>query len=288
MQEQVQDQTTVTADEQPQVEQSTPAVESQEQAAPPQDDAAAFEAGFNQAQGIQAPEPEPAPPPEPALIAGMTEEQIKEAVAKAAEVDKLKEQQAKLFGTIGNFKQTLDQLKSAPKPTAAQVQLTKEKFARLSKDFPEMAELIAADLNEALQGAAVGADASQFEGVVQQRVSSAVDQVKTEIQQQYEAKLLAIQHKDWRQVVTSNEFAQWTQTLPEDVRNELGSTWDSTFLGDKLTEFKAWKQQSATSAQTKQKRLEAAITPKGTPTTGSNQSEYDAFVSGFKSARGIT
>lgn len=276
MQEQI-EQPEVVADEQPQEAQAG-AVEPQESAPSEPSEDAAFEAGFNQAHSNE-PEVVPEPEPEPKLFAGLTEDQIREAVSKAAEVDKLREQTQRLFGTIGNFKQSLDQLRNQPR-ASAQVQISKDKFARLSKEFPEMAELIAQDLSEAL-GSVSGPS------VDPQEIRSELEKVKTELKQESEAKLLTVMHKDWRDVVKSQDFAQWTQTLPEEDRNELGNSWDATFIGDKLTEFKAWKDKTVASQQVKQKRLEAAITPKGGAAMSSTQTEMDAFMSGFKAVRGV-
>lgn len=246
-----------------------------------QSEDSAFEAGFSEARGDEPSKPasDLAPAQEPQLIAGFTEEQIRDAIAKAAEIDKLREQLPRVFGTLGSMKQSLDQLRNQPR-ASAQVQISKDKFARLSKEFPEMAELIAQDLSEAL-GSVSGPS------VDPQEIRSELEKVKTELKQESEAKLLTVMHKDWRDVVKSQDFAQWTQTLPEEDRNELGNSWDATFIGDKLTEFKAWKDKTVASQQVKQKRLEAAITPKGGAAMSSTQTEMDAFLSGFKAVRGI-
>lgn len=268
-------------------EQVTEPTQEVEVAAPVNDDAA-FEAGFNSAMGIETPEPaeaqapavepEPEPEPEPQpVVAGYTQDQIKELLAKAAQVDKLQEQQDRIFGAIGNLKQSYEHLKNQPRPTAMQV----SKLQKLGSMFPEMAELLEQDLS----GVAVGGssvDPDQVSQIVEQQVQSRLQKV----QEQTEVKLLTIMHPDWKSVAPSDEFSKWKQAQPAEVQAQLDDSWDAEFLGSKLSEFKDWKKQTAASQQTKQRRLEAAITPKSVAAPVA-PSEDDAFIAGFKSARGI-
>ena len=255
-------------------------VESQTEQAPVNDDDAAFEAGF---AGV---DPEPKPTAEEIAkeleFAGYTETQIKELLGKVAEVDKLKEQQAKAFGSLGSLKQAIDNLKSQPRPQATAIQLTKEKFAKLSKEFPELAEMLAEDLNGVLTGGASAPDPAQFEQIIETQLNTRLQPM----QQQFEARVLTVMHPDWKQVVPSPEFAQWKQTLPPEVAQELDTSWNAEFIGSKLSEFKDWKTKTAEAQRNKQRKLEAAITPKGGAAKVA-LSENDAFIQGFKEARGI-
>lgn len=268
-------------------EQATAEVETtaEAEAAAPVNDDAAFEAGFNEAKGIEpppAPEPEPEPAPKQ-VIAGMTEEQVKALLEKAAEVDKLREQQAKVFGSLGSLKQSIDALRNQPKPTATQVQITKDKLSRLGQMFPEMAEMLAEDLNGVLTGGAAAAvDTSKFEQEFEQKLQTKLEAT----QQQFEAKVLTLMHPDWKQIVAADEFGKWKQSLAPEVMAELDSSWDAEFIGSKIAEFKDWKSKTATSQQQKRSRLEQAITPRGTPNPPA-MTDDDAFIRGFKEARGI-
>lgn len=263
-------------------------IEQPAESAPVEQDDAAFEAGFNAANGIEAEasaEPEPTPEPEPqakALIAGMTEEQVKELLQKAAEVDKLREAQSKVFGTLGAMRQAIEALRQQPQPTPAAVQMTKDKLKRLSEMFPEMAEMLAEDLSGVLTAPVAAIDPSQFEQAVQAKL----DEQLSAQQRKFEAKVLSAMHPDWRQIVPSPEFAQWRSTLDPEVAAALDDSWDAEFIGAKLSEFKTWKNQQAKSQQLKVKRLEAAVTPKGSPKPPA-MTDDDAFIAGFKSARGL-
>lgn len=256
----------------------TPEVETTEVAAPESD--AAFEAGFS---GIEE-EPKPEPEPEPQKLQTITEDQLKELLAKAAEVDKLKEREQRINGTLGSLKQSIDQLRNQPRPTATAIQVTKEKFAKLSQMFPEMAEALASDLNGVLMGAgSAPVDPAQFEQVVESKLNERLQQSQQAMQQQFESKVLTVMHPDWRQVVPSPEFQQWKQSLPPEVVQELDNSWDAEFIGSKLSEFKDWKSKAVQGQAQKKSRLEAAITPRGGPIAPAKTLD-DAFLEGFKSA----
>lgn len=272
---------------------ATEAAQPEQAAAPSQDDAA-FEQGFNAAQGKEvtapapvpepAPEPAPEPEPEPAPPAEpeFTTAQIKELVEK---VSAMQQRESKVFGTIGALKQQLDQFKAQPQPSQAAIKLTAEKLKRLSAEFPEMAAMLSEDLNEALAGApaAPALDPQQL----QQQVQQIIDGRLTETSRTYEMKLLSLQHRDWQQVVQSPEFKTWKESLPEKDRTELDNSWEASFIGEKLTEFKDWKNKTVQTTQNRKARLEAAITPRGNPQSPPAPSAEDAFVSGFKQARGL-
>lgn len=280
-QETVVDQTQETQEAQETQEVHVEADQSAEAEAAPVADDAAFEAGFKAAQGIE-PEPETEPePPAKELIAGMTEDEVKALLQKAAEVDKLREAQSKVFGTLGALRQTIDALRNQPAPTAAALQLTKDKLKRLGESFPELAEMLAEDLSGALTVQSI--DPSAFERVVESKLHERLNAQ----QQVFETKLLSAMHPDWRHVASSPEFAQWKSGLDPETTAQLDSSWDAVFIGSKLTEFKNWKAQQAKSQLSKTKRLEAAVAPKGAAKPPVLTDE-DAFIAGFKSARGVS
>ena len=231
----------------------------------------AFQKGFNAAQGVDEPEPKPEPEPEPIL----TPEQARELLETVAA---LKQRDAKVFGTIGSLKQQLDAIKSQPTPQA--VKLTADKLKRLSAEFPEMAQMLSEDLSEALQGGTI--DPGQVSELVEQTVSSRLEQTS----RSYEAKFLSIMHPDWKQVVASPEFEAWKQTLDEEERDQLLNSWDAQFIAEKISAHKDWKNKTVQNKQTNQRRLESAITPKGSSAPPA-PSPDDAFIQGFRQVRGI-
>lgn len=281
-------------------------------------EAAAFAEAFARTRGEEVPqeaasEPQAAPeqseepteattepPPaegaseeEPHIIPGLglTEEALKAAILKANEVDSVKAHTEKAFGKIGEvFKklQALEQRNQAM-PSGGQVKLTSESFKRMHNQWPEMAADLAQDLSEALAhvGGSVPAaafDSSEVERIVAERAS----ETEKKLNQVVERRLLTRSHPDWEGVVTSSDFALWKQNvLKEEERAALNTSWDADFIGKKIDEFRSWKDKSQQSRTNKQKRLEAAIQPTGGAVPTSKLSEDDAFVAGFKSARGL-
>lgn len=254
--------------EQTQAPELAPEVEA---AAPSDNDDAAFAQGFDAARGV-----EPEPEPEPVRIAGYTEEELREILEKAKEVDKLREREAKVFGTLGSLKQAIDQLKQ--QPSAVTTVALNGQLKRLSAEFPEMAEMLQEDLKEALGSGAAAAPES-----VDKLLSERLDATS----KTYEQKLLTVMHPDWRGIYADKAFEQWKGTLPPDELQIVESSWDAISVGEALTKFKAWRDQSAQAKQARQTRLEAAVTPKGGRAMPSVATEEDAFVAGFKRARGI-
>lgn len=238
---------------------------------PPQGDDSGFEAGFNSAKGIEEPAPEPEP--EELVFAGYKESEIKALLERVSEVDKLKERESKVFGTIGSLKQQVDSLKSATQQT---VKLNPGGFKRLSAEFPELAQMLSEDLGDVIQSAP-GTD-PEAQKVIDERLQ--------QMERQYEAKLLTIAQPDWKKVVPSEEFQKWKASLNEEVRNELDSTWDSTVISERIREFKEWKSKAEQAKQNKQRRLETNVEPKGVPRPPA-PSDDDAFIAGWKSARGL-
>lgn len=276
--EALQEQTPTTPEvQEPSVEQST-ASEAVEQVVSPQAQADddAFQAGFDTARSGGEPQPEPEPPK---LIAGFTEDQVKDLLAKAAEVDKLKEREAKVFGTLGSLKQSIDAIRSQPQaPQGSQAVKLNGALKRLSAEFPEMAAMLSEDLNEALQGSG-GAPGGMDSQALNDRLEHAGKTM--------ELKMLSMAHRNWQRDVMTPEFEQWKGTLPPDELQIVKDSWDAVAVSAALDKFKEWKSAATQAKQSRQSRLEAAITPRGNKQPTPVMSEDDAFLAGFKSVRGI-
>lgn len=240
-------------------------------------DDAAFEQGFNAAQGIEdqppAAEPEKEEPP------AYTPEMVKELMDT---VQTLKQREAKVFGTIGALKQQIDALKSQPQTPQKAFSLQADGLKRLKAEFPELAELIAADLTESMQTGQAQVDPSQMTQLVEQAVSERLENKSRE----FEAKLLTAMHPDWRAVVKTPEFATWKQSIPEEDRDQFDNSWDAEYLSGKFSEFKDWKSKAVQQTQSRQNRLENAITPRGGAKLPPPPSDDEAFAAGFISVRG--
>lgn len=264
-------------------EQLTVATET-EQAAAPSDDDAAFERGFNDVEAPAPaeepqPEPEPAAEPEPAPEPEfqLTPAQAKELYERS---QKFEQQVSKAFGTIGALKQQIDQLKA--QPTQAAFKLTADKLKRLHAEFPEMAAMLSEDLNEAM--AATPAVQTPAQNIPREDAEAKFNERLEQLSREKEQKILTVAHRDWPVVVQSPEFNAWKEKLPAEDREQLDNSWDAVFVADKISEFKDWKNKTVQTTQAKRTRLEAAITPRGNPQRPPAPSDDDAFVQGFNSA----
>lgn len=241
------------------------------------DDDAAFESGFAQATGAEVPEPKAEPEPEPEIptVFGFTEQQVKEMYAKAQEVDRLKESQAKIFGTLGSMKQAIERREQQPQATA---KITKDMFKRLSAEFPEMAEMLSEDLGQIQLGGQSAFDPKVVEDLVTQRVQK--------VSRETEAKLLTVMHPDWQKVPQDPLFTEWMGHQTPEVQQTMMHEWDAIKVGGCISAFKEWKSKTAQSKVSKQSRLESALQPRTTARTAPVMTDDDAFMEGFKQARG--
>lgn len=287
--------------------------EQQQEQAPEVDLSAEFAAGFsNEApreepkqEAIEEPTPEekqeePAPveepeePPKPETVS-ITAEQWQAMQQKLSEVDTLKHELSRrtdqAFGRIGEIQRTLQQ---QPKG----LQLSKDKFKRLGNDFPELATLLAEDLSEALGTApAQQEQKAETQGVNAEEIRRAIEaQMEQRLQKErfeLEAKLLSRRHKDWQEVVSSEDFIKWGGTLPMQEWHDLRNSSDSDTVADAIDRFRAHQSKAQADAkaaaekaakrQSASKRLEAAITPTGTAGSVPQVTERDLFLQGFSS-----
>lgn len=245
-----------------------------QQEASPEDDAA-FEAGFTTVQTGEEPKPEPEPELTPAQIREAIE-RINDLAKLAPEVERLKGQESKLFGTLGDLKSRVEKAAQPGQP----VKLTAEKFERLSKEYPELAEAIAEDLSKVQMPSGQSFTPDEVERVVQERA--------TAIERKFEMKLLTQQHPDWRDQVKSDDFRDYllTQRTEQD-REEFGNSWESETVGKYLSDFKTWKAKATQDATKRETRVTRAITPRGVAAPAApTVSDDAAFEAGFKSVRG--
>lgn len=245
---------------------------SEEQVQTPEQAAEAFAAGFEDDEDKQTPTPaaEATPPaaeekkdepPQPApKYAQITEDQLNELMAKASQFDESRRQIDTLAGHIGGVKQVVESLKQQRKSLSA------GQLKRVAAEFPELAEALQSDLSE-MGGASV--DPAEID----KRVESVVESRMAAKAVEFETKILRFYHRDWDQVVVSNDFLAWKAQLPEAERTKLDSSNDGEYIASHLTAFKAAqaaKKEAADKAaaaskasDNRQKRLEAAVPPRG-------------------------
>lgn len=271
-----------------------------------QNEQAAFEAGYSQASGEEQPPVAEAPvESEPVQeeaevaegttaeedeIAGLPVSKVREYLADVAEMKRQlaesEQHRDRLYGSLGSLKQQLQELASKPvQANAGGVKLTANTFKRLSGEYPELANLLVEDLSDTVFEPGVqppAFDVAQLEPMLTQRDAALADSIS----RKYEARLLALAHPDWKATATSTEFKLWKDMQDPEVRQTLETSWDSQVLGEGLQAFKDWRAQQQAKTVSKKQRLERAIQPSGVPATSDTATEYDAFLQGFKQARG--
>lgn len=248
-------------------------------------------------------------------LAGLTEDQLKDLLARVPEVERrLEAQMQKVTGKLGEFNRTLQSLQQMqasgrPAEQAAARKIAGDMLKRTRQAYPDLADAIANDLNEifatsASDGGQSGQDATkaqqqgaqnvqgptpeQIAQFTQARIADAVGHVT----RQQELKLLAMRHPDFQQVAASADFRLWAESLPAEDRAQVFTSEDALYVAEKLDAFKAFRSQQAAQADAKkasaQKRLAQAVAPtSGNPGHAAPiQTEEDAFLAGFAGARG--
>jgi hypothetical protein len=216
------------------------------------------------------------------VIKGFTEEEIRAALDEQAKLRKSIDTMAGTFGQRLADQQQLITTLQAQKQAVGN--LSPEKLTRLSKEYPELAEILASDLNEYIGQAKpepVIDQAPIIEGIVTTRLA---DQ-EVALERKLELKALARRHGDWKetasfmvdpasQAVTWNnpKFGEWVQKQAPEVKTKLISVWDADFVTEQLDKFKA-----STKAPAKTE-LDAAVLPRGTRrvTAQADESDEDA------------
>lgn len=187
------------------------------------------------------------------------------------ERSQMTEQQIRqLNGKIGEINRIVKGLQDRPAAT-----VTKESFKRTLAEFPEIAETLAEDL----AGLSIGSQSVDVDPIVQERVQAATQKIERSM----ELKLLGMVHKDWKQVTASDGFKKWVTTLPEDQQTELANSWDSSYIADKLTEYKEFSKAQQQQATTRNQRLAGALLPKTrTVPRRTLATEEDGFNAAFR------
>lgn len=229
-------------------------------------DDSSLEAGFT-GQEIQPPAAE-----EP-IYARITQSEYEALLAKqdanAAQFDKA-------FGHIGNFKQTLDDLKKSTEGRT-QAPISVEAFKELEEDFPTLAEKIVNGLNKvSLPQSAQAFDQEAIEQTAQRIAQQTIDSVIPT----FELKILKARHPDFADIAKSDEFSQWLDSRNEDKEKVFASN-DSDYVSSVLSEFKARKPPSTPASSTRTRQIQAAVTPKSSGV--STSSTVDHFEAGFQS-----
>ena len=243
----------------------------------------AFNDGLNRAQGIEPePESQEEPEPEPVRIAGMTEDELKAVLDKAAQFDqlndRLKQTHDKAFGKIGQLEQMLKQIADKPASTGKPMAVSKETFKRLAEVFDDegVAEALAEDF------AGLQFEQPDFNSVSEKLREELRAELKEEMAQEIQVIRLSAKHPDWEELYHSEDFAHWKGTLTAEAQGILNTSWDGAALSKAFDQFKTWKTKRAESIEKRTKRLEDAVPISGSGGSGQRKTDEDAFNRGLK------
>ncbi len=228
---------------------------------------------------------------EPVKIAGFSEEELQAAVKKANQYDNLKSEfeatVQKLTGKFGDLNRKI-MANQGGKPRTISV----EDLAGINEEFgPEFAEVMAKDLSKlVLDNNGQSIDQESINELVKSRMGEELEKAKLEMW-----------HPDWLETVASQEMNTWLSTTKTPAEVEHFRTTNaakdvSKFLKEyekHVEATKAQKESADQAAQTaadlaekKKKRLDAAITPRGTPQPGKKPLDGNAaFNAGLKRAK---
>jgi hypothetical protein len=248
------------------------------------------------------------PEDEPFVVTKATWDAIQERLAgmDSLRTDVIKRADLAL-GKYGELNRTLQEMKQRPSGVP---DMSKAQFKKLNEQFPEFAKLLAEDLGEVFQAqtteltkAEVPAfKPEEFEERVNQRVATEIETLTIK----NEKREIARAHRNWEDIVRSEEFKKWGTTQPANEWQAFLLSNDSDVVIGKLNQFTDFQKSAkeaaskaateaaaaeaaaAAAAAKKQKtegRLAAAVTPKGNASGPTAKTEKDYLNEGFKSVR---
>lgn len=228
-------------------------------------------------------------------FAGLKESEVKALLAKAAEVDTLKDQMQKLHdrtaGKIGSLSQALKDLQN--RPTAKATKVAADQLKSLSKDFPELASRLAEDLSTLELGGGAAAALVDPEAI-----AAMVETKLADIQFKADVKRLDTTHPDRQQVVASDAYKTWFALQPSEAQNMIRTSRSADFAISAFNAFKQWRdrdtevatqqEDAAKAAKQRDKRLADAMTPTGTASDNGKKvlTPDEEFNAGVMKVRG--
>ena len=261
---------------------------------------AAFDAGFEDKPVEKAPEQtetKPAtesqaknPEPEYVQITKSDWDTVKAAAMKTASYEN---QFSKLFGTTGQIQKVIGTLQSQT-PRGGKIEISKEAFADLEKDFPELANSTRAALEKALSGVSGTGNAEADDAAIKRALAEHNAKVA-----EREIEALEDEHPDWRKVVGAvsvgedpdpeHPFRKWLGTKPPEYQARVNGTESAAVISRAISLFQREtkappKPQPQARDNARAGVLRDAVQPKGDGgvPTSSNTPE-DAFAAGFGS-----
>lgn len=246
-------------------------------------------------QEVVTPEPEKVPEPQQKEAKPDPMQELRDLIAKQNElIEKQGQRLRNAEGHIGGLNHTQKQLsetlaaskaasqKVAEAPTQAQVEdaiESPDEWKALKADFPDWASATEKYMDARMRKLpAVDVDGLQKR--VAEQIKGETESVRKEI---IESSLDAV-FPDWKSDINSPAFAEWRSKQPPEIEALAASAkvGDAARMLKLYAESKAVKPSPQVQANAiRQKRIEAAISPKGTGGYAPSRTEIDEFESGY-------
>ena len=227
------------------------------------------------------------PRPEYVRITAKDWADVRAAAARTASYDS---QFAKLFGTTGNITKILNESKGQT-PAGKKIEIPKDAFAAMEKDFPELAQQTRAALEAALSGMSgtggAEVDASKIESMLATYTS------KREIEALEDA------YPEWRKIVgavditkeppdANNAFRKWLATKDVAYQTRINGSESAAVIGRAIWSFQNETRTAKPAAtprdEARADRIRGAVQPRGDNAgAAAGKSDDDEFLAGFNS-----
>lgn len=257
-------------------------------------DEAQFDAGYNAQEPTET--PVPAKEPEPKAVEPKetkpAEPSIKDVISR---LEKFEASHSTLAGHIGGLQRSQKEIQErlaaataatktvADAPTQAEMKdamADPQEWAALKASYPEWAKATE-QIIDAKVKSRPGFDPAEVDKIVAERVAGETAAVRREM---IDSHLDAIVDGDWNAEVRTEKFAKWFEGQSEAVK-ALGESSKMTDAAKMLRLYEASKKVPAAEPKkdvsTRQKRFEAAVTPKGAGGHAATNSDLDEFEAGY-------
>lgn len=256
-----------------------------------------FDAGYADDTTVPTTTPEPVKEAEPAQkFAQITEEQYKELLAKTTAIDEIKAENKrqfdKVFGSLGGVTQVLANLQEASKriadkPSNEQIKeamKSPEKWAALKQDYAEWADATEELVDSRIAGIKqISPD--QISEIVNQRLQGQ----SAEMEQKIVHSVLNAVSPGWTKEVESPAFKEWQSKQPPEIQalansDDVGDAARMLRLYEKSKEAASAPNPAVQKAAVaREKRISAAVMPRGTGGVHPGPSASDDFEVGYNS-----
>lgn len=215
-----------------------------------------------------------------------------ERLEKAAKItDDIEGKFSKAFGTIGDVQKIVRTLQAGT-PRGTAVKIPDDAFAAMEKDFPEVAQHMRSALEATLKGmeGTGSATAQVDEGLFERKIEERVMRLEIEA--------LEDTYPDWKKIVgavkkdetpdANHPFRKWLATKDQAYQARINGTNSAGVITRAIRTFQAETKKAPVTpkqdaqVQTRAKRIQDAVRPKGDGGQPPMKEAEDDFEAGFK------